>query len=80
MVTEDTTALDALDKGMWMKQRIARNLAKQEAYNATLHGNTSSVKMKKYAMNGKIAELKAQLDQASTLLAKLEASIERDNG
>ena len=77
MVTEDTNALDALETTKYVGA-IEDRIAKAEAYKSTLHGNTSSVKMKKYAMTSKVAELKAQLDQATTLLAKLEAAIERD--
>ena len=79
MVTEDTNALDALSTKKYVGA-IEDRITQTEAYNARLHGNTPSVRMKKYAMTRKIAELKAQLDQASTLLAKLEAAIEREYG
>ena len=79
MVIEDTNALDALNTTKYMGA-IEDRIAKTETYNESLHGNTSSMKMKKYALTRKVAMLRTQMAQAAALLDQLEASIERDNG
>ena len=42
-------------------EEIIQKIEQAERYVNSLHGNTSSVKMKKYAINKKINKLKAQL-------------------
>jgi len=42
-------------------EKIIQQIEKAEGYLNSLHGNTSSVKMKKYAIQQKINKLKAQL-------------------
>jgi|TARA_B110000259_G_scaffold68205_1_gene80374 hypothetical protein len=42
-------------------EEIMQKIEQAERYVNSLHGNTSFVKMKKYAINKKINKLKAQL-------------------
>ena len=78
-MTNDTQALDVLQTNQH-KVAIEDRITQTEAYNDTLHGNTSSVRMKKYALNRKVLQLKAQLDQAVSTLVQLERAIEREYG
>ena len=45
-------------------ETIEARIIKTETFLKSLHGNTSSVKMKKYAMANKIGQLRDQLAQA----------------
>jgi len=45
-------------------ETIQARINQTEKYLKSLHGNTSSIKMKKYAMSEKIDDLRLQLEQA----------------